>query len=362
MSEKDINRSRFDALKGAEAKSGEPPGTLRYTGQHRDFAPFIEVFEWNKESFSVHRVDDLQSLPEPREGFYRWVKVVGVHNVKLMEAIAKAFSLHPLIMEDILNPSHRPKLEELDGGLFIMLHDITYNKSDDTVHSSGVSIVHQSDVVLSFQELEHGALDFPAIRIRAGRGRLRKMGTDYLTAALMDAVTDRCFPALLALSDTVDQVEELVLGNGDEKTILYMHRLQGEIVRFRSSIRPVPEMITKLSAEEVWEWDEKSKPFFRDVHDHAVQAVDTLRNMRESLTGLQNLYISLAGLRMNRIMQFLTIVASVFIPLTFLAGLYGMNFHNMPELSWKYGYPVLLGIMAAMAGILIYNFKRKKWL
>lgn len=361
MSEEEYRAGRFDALKRADAKTGDAPGTLRYTGPKRDFAPFIEVLDWNAEGLKQYKVEDVQSLPEQEEGFNRWVKIVGIHDLPLIESIANAFGLHPLLAEDILNSAHSPKIEEFDKGLFIMLHDVVYNKNEDAVRSSSIGIMHGERVVLTFQELEHGALDFPAIRLRAGRGRLRKMGLDYLTAALMDAVVDRFFPALLVLSEKADDLEELVLGGGNEEGILSMHRLQSEVVRLRGSILPVPEMISKMTAEEVWEWDE-AKPFFRDVHDHAVHASDTLRTLRESLNDLQSLYISLAGLRMNRIMQFLTIVASVFIPLTFLAGLYGMNFQHMPELSWKYGYPVVLLIMAVLAGVMIYNFKRKRWL
>jgi magnesium transporter len=342
---------------------GAPPGTLVYTGPERVEPVAVELIQYGEEQLVEQQLTHDADFKEiAGRDPLTWINVDGLSDVQLTEAIGSAFGLHPLVLEDLVHTGQRAKVEEYDDYLFVVLRMLTLDTDESRVRSEQVGIVLGDGWVLSFQEREGDVWDPVRDRIRAERGRIRKRGADYLAYALIDAVVDHYFLILERMADLAEDLEVGTLENPTPETMRAIHNLRHEMLVVRRAIWPLREATNSLTRTESALVNEDTQVYLRDVYDHTVQVVDMAETLRDVVSGLMDLYISSVSNRMNEIMKVLTIMASVFIPLTFLAGIYGMNFEVMPELGIPWAYPTLLAIMFVIGIGLIYYFRKRRWL
>jgi magnesium transporter len=353
----------FEQMKKRMKKTGAPPGTLVYVGRTREFTPHVELVSYSADGLAERRLlpADLAGLVLPADQVH-WVRVVGLHDPELVRAVGERFRLHPLFLEDVLNTAQRPKFHESGDVLSVVAKDVEYEADADAVSSEQVCLSWASEALVSFQEGEHAAWDVVRERLRTGRGKLRQGGYGSLMAALLDGLVDGCLEALGRISMQAEALEDRVVERQSQDLLYEIYALRREAIFLRETLWPFREAVGRLAREFGEEVEEHAAAVLRDVYDHAAQAVDASRSLAEVAGGMLQLAISLAGMRMNSIMKLLTLVTSIFIPLTFIAGVYGMNFKFMPELEWEYGYFATLGAMLVLGAGMAVWFVRKKWL
>jgi magnesium transporter len=345
---------------------GTPPGTLRPSETPRTEQVSVTVMDYTADSFLEKQVASIEEVfPFRDRPSVTWINVNGLQDVELLQKLGSWFGLHPLALEDVLNTGQRPKLEDYDSHYFIVMKDVRTGAGQQPEQ---ISFFLGRGWVLTFQETTGDPFDPVRERIRKGRGRLRSMGADYLAYALMDALVDGAFPRLEKLGERIEEIELELVGSPAPETLHEIHRLKRELLYLRRSAWPQREVINALQREESSLVRPETRIYLRDCYDHTIQILDMVETYRDLTSGMVDIYLSSVSNRMNEIMKVLTIMASVFIPLTFLAGLYGMNFNptsspwNMPELNWHWGYPAVLGIMAAVAAAMLVYFHRKGWI
>ena len=317
---------------------------------------FTESAYEEKKNTTVQECVSLQELPP-----VSWVNVNGIHNIQIIEQLGAHIGLHPLVMEDLVHLDQRPKLEEYDGYLFIVFKMLHYDATEG-VRVEQVSLVASETYVISFQEYAGDVLEPIRNRIRTSKGRIRKMGADYLAYALMDTIVDHYFVVIEKIGDKIEGIEADILEEVNKGTMLQISQLKKDIILLRRSIWPLREVVAELQRLESPLFKKKTAAYLRDLYDHIIQVIEMLETMGDLLASLTDLYVSEQGLRMNEVMKFLTIIGTIFIPLTFISGIYGMNFAYMPELQSKYGYPIAMFIMALIGGGFLVYFKRRGWL
>ena len=350
-------------VKKRSKKTGLPPGTLVHIGEEKTGATRVTVTEYDAENFQERngiKTDECYVFPPAPA--VTWINVDGVHQVEVLEKLGNCFGVHPLALEDILNTEQRPKIEDYGEDLFIVVKMLSYVEEKDEVEAEQISLILRPNALLSFQEKEGD--DFAAVkeRLRTGKGRLRKMGADYLAYALLDIVVDRYFGVLEKLGERIEVLEGTLLTDPTTPTLQKIQSLKREMLLLRKWIWPLREAISSLQRGEFHGIQESTRVYLRDVYDHAIQVMDTVEVFRDMLSGMLDIYLSSVNNRLNAVMKVLTIITTVFMPLTFLAGVYGMNFKNMPELGWRWGYPLVLLVMAGVAVLMLILFRRKKWL
>ncbi|MFH0836246.1 MAG: magnesium/cobalt transporter CorA [Candidatus Micrarchaeota archaeon] len=343
-------------------KSGYGPGTTIYTGSKKDSKVSINVIDYTQEKLQEKTV----SKPEECLAFKKtpsatWINVNGLHDTKLIEKLGECFGLHPLTLEDIAHPSQRPKIEEFDNYLFLVLRMMRYEESTKEIETEQVSIVLGNNYVISFQEKEGDVFDGVRERIRGGKSKIRKMGSDYLAYALIDAVVDNYFNVLEKLGEDTEELEEKVVQNPEPHILSKVYKLKHDLIYLRKSVWPLREVLSSLQRSESKLIKKQTMVYFRDVYDHTIQVIDTVETLREMASGMLDVYLSSVSNKMNEVMKVLTVIATIFIPLTFLAGVYGMNFKFMPELSHPLGYPVLWLFMITVGVTMLLYFKRRGW-
>ena len=291
-----------------------------------------------------------------------WLDVDGVHQDDVLESVGLHADLHPLVIEDVHNTYQRPKVEDYEKYLYIVLKMISWDEKTRQVAAEQVSLILGNGYVLSFKEDPGDIFDPVRLRLREGKGRLRKLGADYLAYALLDQVVDQYFFVLENLGEQIEDLEDELVENPDSSTLQTIHHLKRELIFLRKSVWPLRDAINGLLRGESGLFQPETLVYLRDVYDHTIQVIDTIETFRDMVTGMLDIYLSSISNRMNEVMKVLTIIATIFIPLTFIAGVYGMNFSYMPELQWPWGYYGVWGVMVIVfAGMLIY-FKRKGWL
>jgi magnesium transporter len=291
-----------------------------------------------------------------------WLNVDGSHQVAVLEEIGNRLDIHPLIMEDILDTSQRPKMEDFGRYLFIELNMLLWDEDQSEVQAEQVSLILGGNYVITFQELEKDVFDPVRKRIREGVGRMTHSGADYLAYALVDAIVDHYFIVLENLGEQIEFLEDELVTDPDPGTLQSIHELKRELIFLRKSVWPLREVIGVLVRGESPLFQKSSLVYLRDVYDHTIQIIDTVETFRDMVSGMLDIYLSSISNRMNEVMKVLTIIATVFIPLSFIVGVYGMNFKYMPELEWKWGYFGVWGvILLVVVGMLTY-FRRKRWL
>ncbi|QXD14802.1 magnesium/cobalt transporter CorA [Rhodocaloribacter litoris] len=349
-------------LKKRSKKLGLPPGTLVPLEERTEPVTF-QVFDYGPDTFAEHtfsRVDEVLAYRDSPT--VTWINVDGVHDVEVIRRLGEHFGLHPLVQEDIASTEQRPKVEPYEDYLFIVVRMLRFNPARQQLDAEQVSLIVGTGYVLSFQERPGDVLDPVRHRLRNGLGRLRRNGADYLAYALLDVIVDHYFVALEQLSERIEELEEDVLRDPSLPTQQHIRDLRRELILMRRSVWPLRELFLGLERIEAPLIRDETRPFLRDAYDHSIQVIDIVESLREILAGLMDLYLSSLSNRMNEVMKFLTIMGTIFIPLTFIAGIYGMNFDYMPELHFKYGYPLVMAFMLGVGLALVVYFRRKRWL
>ena len=349
-------------LKSRKRKVGLPPGSVVFTGQTRSEAVDISLINYTESAYeekkntTVQESVSLQSLVP-----VSWVNVNGIHDEQIIEQLGALIGLHPLVMEDLVHLDQRPKLEEYDGYLFIVFKMLHYD-NDKGVRVEQVSLVVSDSYVISFQEYAGDVLEPIRERIRKGKGRIRKMGADYLGYALMDTVVDHYFLVVEKIGVRIEGIEAALFEQADKAVMQQISELRKDIILLKRTIWPLREISAEMQRLESTLFKKKTSVYLRDLYDHIIQVIDMLETMSDLLASLTDLYISAQSLRMNEVMKFLTMIGTIFIPLTFVAGIYGMNFAYMPELQSEYGYPLILLVMGLIGGGFLVYLKRRGWL
>ena len=345
------------------AKSGLPPGTLVHVGVKPDQPAKLTVMEYDEENFAEHEVASVEEcLPFLEAPTITWLNVAGIHQVDVVEQLGRLLNLHPLLLEDVVNTSQRPKLEDYQENLFIVLKMLEYDGEAREVVVEQVSLVLGQTYLVSFQEDENDVFATVRTRLRAGTGRLRKAGPDYLAYALIDAIVDNYFAILEQVDQEVEDAEDEIATRSGQETLHEIYRLRREMIALRRAVWPLREVLGALQRGESSLIQTGTVIYLRDVYDHTIQIIDTIESIRDIAAGMQDIYLSAISNRLNEVMKVLTIFSAIFIPLTFLAGVYGMNFHYLPELSWRWGYGLFWLLCGGIAGTLLIYFRRKGWL
>jgi len=291
-----------------------------------------------------------------------WINIDGIHQLDIIEKIGKHFHLHPLILEDIVNTEQRPKMEDFEDYIFSVLKMLYYDEKENETKAEQISLILGTNFVISFQETAGNVFDPIRERIRNGKGRIRKMGADYLAYSLIDTVVDNYFVILEKIGEKIEGMEEELITNPTPETLQTIHNLKRDMIFFRKSVWGLRELVSSLQRGESSLIQESTGIYLRDVYDHTIHVIDTIETFRDMITGMLDIYLSSVSNKMNEVMKVLTIFAVIFIPLTFITGVYGMNFHYMPELSWQWGYPLIWLVMIAVSISMLVYFRRKKWL
>ncbi len=347
----------------APTRPGAPPGALEHAGPRRVDTVRLRLMEYDADQLREEDLSDLGPALAVRDGsLVGWVNVDGLHDAEVLGRLRDHFGLHPLVMEDVVHLGQRAKLEEYDGFLFLVLPMLHFDDRHQTVEVEQLSLVLGPTWVLTFQERVGDVFEPVRERLRASHGRIRQRGADYLAYALVDAVVDRYFHILERLGDLAEALEEEVVGDPAPQILKRVNHLRRELLLVRKSVWPLREATNQLARTESELVSESTQVFVRDVHDHAVRVIETVETLRDLVAGMAELYLFGVGQRTNEVMKVLTIMASIFIPLTFLVGVYGMNFEFMPELGISWAYPALWGVMLGMAGLMLWYFRRKGWM
>jgi magnesium transporter len=356
-------RKRERTVSGREKKAGLAPGTPVFLGRRKQEKVKIEIISYSPDRVEENRDASPADCLLPREaGVVIWINIYGIHDVELIKSLADNFRLHPLTTEDIVNTNQRPKAEDYEGYIFFALRMLTYDAGRNAIESESVSLVLGDGYLISFQEREGDVLDPLRERIRAGKGRVRSAGSDYLAYRIMDAVVDEYFVAVEKLGDHIERLDELILAAPDSDHMRELHRLKREILSLRKAVWPLREEVAAIEKSDSALIGGSTRIYLRDLYDHTIQIIDMIETYRDIIGGMHDTFLSSLSNRMNEVMKVLTIIATIFIPLTFIAGVYGMNFVHMPELAWPAGYFLVLGLMAVIAGSMLVFFRKRGWL
>ncbi len=350
-------------MKGKRSqKTGLPPGSLVYVGDKYTGQTAITLIQFDSETCEFAALGSLEELTKTQKpNMVSWLNVEGLGNIDVLSEIGNFFSIHPLTMEDILNTDQRPKIEFFDDYVFIIIKMIRTLK-DNNIDYEQVSLILKGDMVITFQEREGDVFDPIRERIRTGGGRIRKNRADYLAYALLDIIADHYFLILENFGERIEALEDKSLTGAGKSTTEEIHGIRHELLTLRKYIWPLRTVMTSLMRDASDFFSPHVVPYLRDLNDHVFQAIDTLEIYRDSITGVLDIYLSSMSNKMNDIMRLLTVISTIFIPLTFIVGIYGMNFKYMPELDSPLGYPIVWGFMILLSTAMIWLFKRKKWL
>ncbi len=343
--------------------SGLSSGNLVPIGDKLMEKPKITIIDYSSSTLEERIVETIEEctvyLDKPT---MTWINIDGLHEVNFIEQIGQCFHIHPLTLESILNTTQRPKIEYFPNYIYIALKMISWDEKEQETTIEHISLILMQNMVLSFQEREGDVFNSVRERIRNRNGKIRQSSVDYLIYALLDTIVDQYFVILEKLGEKTELLEDVLINQPSPQNLQVIHQTKRNLIYLRNAVWPLREVINKLEKEETALIQEGTKLFLRDVYDHTIQVIETIEALRDMVSGLLDIYLSSVSNKMNEVMKVLTIIATIFIPLTFLAGIYGMNFHYMPELSWKWGYPITLLAMFLVGLGMYFFFKKKKWL
>lgn len=354
----------FPELHKRVQKAGQPPGSPVYTGEEAIAPTLIQVVNYGPQGYQQRSGDHLeQCLPPEDQPGVTWITVEGLHNIDVIQQLAQRYHIHPLTIEDILNVEQRAKVEEFEGYIYITLKMLIWKAKSRTFNAEQLSVILGKNFVLLF--LEHSSDLFNEFRKRicseSGQ-RLRQQGSDYLAYRLIDLIVDNYFVVLEAIGYQIEEIEELIISAPTPANSRILYRLKRQMMALHKIIWPVREVTSHLLREDTGIVTSTTHLYLRDLYDHVAQAIDTIETFRDMLSNMLDMYLSSLTNRMNEIMKVLTIIATIFIPITFIASVYGMNFQFMPELHWRWGYWITLGLMVVITMLMLGYFYKKKWI
>jgi magnesium transporter len=344
-------------------KAAQSPGTVEYVGKHKVENVEITVLDYDPASCRESTPTTLaELLPHRDSDSVTWIDIDGLHDTALLRGLGAHFGFHPLVLEDVVNTHQRPKLEDYGDYLYIVVRMLSYDAERRELGSEQVSLLLGERYVFSLQESWGDVFDPVRERIRGGKGRIRGQGPDYLAYALLDAVVDNYFVIIEQLGEQIEELETLLVEDPQPEQQRAVHQLKREMILLRKSVWPLREVLAGLERTESKLLRTETRVFIRDVYDHAIQVIDVVESFRDMLSGLQDLYLSSISNKTNEVMKVLTIIGTIFIPVTFLAGVYGMNFRYFPELAWKWSYPAFWAVSLIVGGVMLNFFRRRRWL
>jgi magnesium transporter len=350
-------------IRRSSKKAGLPPGALIHVGDKKVESPTVTIFDYDADHFQERQTATVdECIPFKDTPTVTWINVSGIHDVEILRSLGDCYSIHPLVLEDILNTEQRPKLEDFETYFFIVAKMLYLERGTSQVRAEQISIIVGPTFVISFQETEEDVFEGIRERIRSGRGRLRQRGADYLAYALLDAVVDGYFVILETIGAELEDIEDQLIEDPSGTILQTVYEMKRELIFLRKSVWPLREVLAVLSRQESDLIKQETIAYLRDVYDHTIQVIDTVESLRDLVAGMHDTYLSSVSNRMNEVMKVLTIFATIFIPLTFIAGIYGMNFEWMPELRWHWSYPVLLLLMLAGGISMLAYFRKRRWL
>jgi magnesium transporter len=350
-------------MRRSSKKAGLPPGSLVLVGEEKVEEPKITIFDYDAEHADEREAATTdECIPFKETPTVTWINISGLQDIEMLRSLGDCYGIHPLVLEDILNTEQRPKVEDFGAYLFIVLKMLHLIPNTRETRAEQISLIVGPNFVLSFQETARDVFEGVRTRIRSGRGRIRTRGADYLAYALLDAVVDNYFIVLETFGAHLEDLEDTLISDPSPEMLHTVYQMKRELIFLRRSVWPLREVLAFLSRQESDFIQAYTLAYIRDVYDHTIQVIDTIESFRDLVAGMHDTYLSSLSNRMNEVMKVLTIFATIFIPLTFVAGIYGMNFDWMPELRWHWSYPVLWGIMITIAGYMVLYFRRRKWL
>ncbi len=350
-------------LKKRSRKSGLAPGSLVHLGKSSNEKIVISLFDYSATHATEKTNLSIQEcLPFLNSSSTTWIDIQGIHDIHTIEKIGHYFGLHPLLLEDIVNSGQRSKLDNYKDNVFIVMRLLKYNSIKNEVEDEQVSLILGKSYVLSFMEGHQTIFKLVAERLRNKNSLITQRGADYLCYALIDCLVDHYFVILEKVDDKLEELEEELISYPSAKSLHKIQHTKREITLLRKSIWPLREVINHFRRLELPFIHESTKLYMQDVYDHTIQAIDTIESFRDISSGLLDIYLSNISLKMNEIMKVLTVVSTIFVPLTFIASLYGMNFYEVPELKWQYGYHFIVGLMGVTLIFMLYYFRRKDWI
>lgn len=340
-----------------------PPGTIVYTGNKKQKELILEVFDYNSTFFDNKKLKTIEeSFTYEKEDTITWINLNGLNHIDEIEKLCKHFGIHPLTQEDLVSVRQRPKVEDFDDYIFVVAK-MLYFDSNFRLKTEHISFILGENYLLTFQESSGDVFDPIRDRLTFSKGRVRQNGSDYLMYTLLDLIIDNYFNIIEVLGQKIEKLEDELFNSSTNDVIAgKIMLLKKQILKIRKAIYPVREVINKLNKSESKLIHSKTGIYFQDLYDHIIQITESVDMHRELIWSLLDLHMTNISNKMNEVMKVLTIIATIFIPLTFIAGIYGMNFEYIPELKYKYSYFILWGVMIVLFGIMIYFFRRKKWL
>ncbi|MBE0570374.1 MAG: magnesium/cobalt transporter CorA [Ignavibacteriaceae bacterium] len=348
--------------KKTSSKIGLPPGSIVYLGEKKVEKVTITLTEYdenNAETYEIKSVKEIDPFTDTPQ--VTWVSVCGLHETEFLKQVGEKFKVHPLVLEDILNTDTRPKIEITDDYLFIVMKLMTFNPEQKILETEQVSFILGRTFLFSFSEKSDEIFNPVKERITIQLGKFRKRGSDYLLYALMDIVIDHYFLALEKVEERIETLDDEVINNPEKSQIESIYNLRNLLLMMRRSIWPLREIVNQLIKDDSDLLDDSIEPYLRDIYDHTIHITESIEQQREITNGLMEIYLSMMSNKMNEVMKVLTVIATIFIPLTFIVGIYGMNFPNMPEMKWPWAYFALWGVMIGVVIFMVFYFRRKKW-
>ena len=344
-------------------KAGLPPGTPVHLGERKSETTRLTLLHYNEQRVVEQECKTAQECLALRDTpGVSWINVTGLHEVETLAQFGDAFGLHPLVLEDILNTDQRPKLEDYGEYLYIVIKRLGNGAPANEISTEQISLILGHNLVISFLESDSGVFNVVKDRILNNRGRIRQLGADYLVYTLMDAVVDNYFAIFETLGERIEVLQETIISRPIPASLQTLHTLKRELLFLRKSVWPLREVVSGLQRGDSTLIHKDTWFYLRDVYDHTIHVIDTIETYRDMLASMMDIYLSSLSIRLNEVMKVLTIIATIFMPLTFIVGLYGMNFHYMPELGWRWGYPLVLLVMAGIGAGMMVFFRRKKWI
>jgi len=352
-----------ESLSYASEKSGLPPGSLVHVGEVHEHEHKITLIDYNKSTLTRSTINSIEELlPYRTTDSVTWVIIDGLQDVSIIDAIGRHFDIHALVLEDILNTHQRPKFEEFDDYLYIVIKALSLADDDFNVEYEQVSLLLLDKFVFTFKEKPDALFESLLTRLSNDKSQIRNLGTDYLTYIIMDAIVDEYFALQDSFDELIENVEDELLANPSAQTLNTIQKIKRELIFLRRSVSPMRELLAAIQRSESQLLHDKTKRYFGDIYDHVIRVSEAMESYRDLIAGMLDIYLSSVSNKMNETMKILTVFASIFIPLTFIAGVYGMNFEYMPELKWKWGYPALWCVFIGVSVFLLRFFKKKDWI